>query len=83
MTMCSAFEHFMNGNSAIEIPIIILLLMTDDRLIIEVVYAQFSFRSLGLFNGSWFHYCKGANLTLFKYPLNPLVLLVTALLDIN
>ena len=52
-------------------------------LIIKVVYAQFSFGSLGLFNGSWLHFCKEANLTLFKYPLNPLVLLVTALLDIN
>ena len=50
---------------------------------IEVVYAQFSFGSLGLFKGSWLHFCKGANLTPFKYPLNPLVLLVTLLLNFN
>ena len=51
--------------------------MTDVRLIIKVVYAQFSFGSLGLFKGSWLHFCKGANLTVVKYSLNPLVLLVT------
>ena len=57
--------------------------MTCDQLIIEVVYAQFSFGSLVLFKGAWLHFSKGANVTLFKYPLNPLVLLVIVLLDIN
>ena len=55
----------------------------DDRLIIEVVYAQFSFGILGLFKGSWLHFSKGAKLTLFKYPSNPLILLVTVRLDID
>ena len=49
----------------------------------QVVYAQFSFGSLGLFKGSLLHFCKGVKLTLFQYPLNTLVLLVTVLLDIN
>ena len=55
--------------------------MTDDRLIIEVVYAQCSFGSLGCSRVLGSIFVKGANLTLFKYPFEPLS--VTVLLDID